>query len=298
MRGTIHPSPAGKTRGSKKERRIVQVVEYYFRFSLGQRLLHGLLVLSFLGLVATGMPLRYNQAGWAIWLSHTLGGFGVMGFFHRTFAVFLTLCFLLHLGEILSRLLLRGQKGILWGEASLVPQPNDIREFCQHVKWFVGLGPRPSFGRFTYWEKFDYWAVFWGMAIIGTTGFMLWFPAFFSAFFPGWIFNVALVIHGEEALLAAGFIFAIHFFNSHLRPEKFPMDAVIFTGRLSQQELQEERPAEYAKLVESGNLATLKTDPPPRWMKNFSWVLGGASVGVGLLLFILILFAVFLGEGK
>jgi cytochrome b subunit of formate dehydrogenase len=242
------------------------VVEYYFRFSLGQRLLHGLLVLSFLGLVATGMPLRYNQAGWAIWLSHTLGGFGVMGFFHRTFAVFLTLCFLLHLGEILSRLL------------------------C--------LGPRPSFGRFTYWEKFDYWAVFWGMAIIGTTGFMLWFPAFFSAFFPGWIFNVALVIHGEEALLAAGFIFAIHFFNSHLRPEKFPMDAVIFTGRLSQQELQEERPAEYAKLVESGNLATLKTDPPPRWMKNFSWVLGGASVGVGLLLFILILFAVFLGEGK
>jgi cytochrome b subunit of formate dehydrogenase len=274
------------------------VIEYYFRFSLGIRLLHGLLIFSFLGLVATGMPLRYNLAGWAVWLSHALGGFGVMGFFHRFFAVLLTVCFFLHLGQMSHAWLVRREKGILWGPDSLVPQPNDFREFYQHLKWFVGLGSRPSFGRFAYWEKFDYWAVFWGMAIIGTTGFMLWFPALFSAFLPGWIFNVALVIHGEEALLAAGFIFAIHFFNSHLRPEKFPMDQVIFTGRLSENELREERPAEYVRLTRSGGLESLKTDAPPRWMKNFAWILGGASVGVGLLLFVLILFAVFLGEGK
>jgi len=271
------------------------VAEYYFRFSLGQRLLHGLLVLSFLGLVATGMPLRYNQAGWAIWLSHTLGGFGVMGFFHRTFAVLLTLCFFLHLGPILYRFLVRGEAGILWGSDSLVPQPNDFKEFYGHLKWFLGLGSRPAFGRFTYWEKFDYWAVFWGMAIIGTTGFMLWFPGFFSAFLPGWIFNVALVIHGEEALLAAGFIFAIHFFNSHIRPEKFPMDLVIFTGRVSEDELREERPAEYARLSRLGALTSVKTEPPPRWMKNLSWILGGVSIAIGLALFCLILFAVLTG---
>jgi cytochrome b subunit of formate dehydrogenase len=271
------------------------VVDYYFRFSLGQRLLHGLLIFSFLGLVATGMPLRYNQAVWAVWLSHTMGGFGVMGFFHRTFALLLALCFGIHLAHILHRLLLRRERGILWGPYSLVPQPNDFKEFCGHLKWFLGLGSRPAFGRFTYWEKFDYWAVFWGMAIIGTTGFMLWFPGFFSAFLPGSVFNVALVIHGEEALLAAAFIFAIHFFNSHLRPEKFPMDHVIFTGRLSEEELREERPAEYARLSQSGGLAGLKTYPPPRWMKNFSWILGGASIAIGLALFCLILIAVLSG---
>ncbi len=271
---------------------------YYFRFTLGQRLLHALLIVSFLGLVATGMPLRYNQAAWAVWLSHTLGGFGVMGFFHRTFAVLLTACFLIHLFQVGYWFLLRGEFGIFWGPDSLIPQPRDVRELFQHLKWFLGLGPRPAFGRFTYWEKFDYWAVFWGMAIIGGSGFVLWFHTFFSKFLAGWIFNVATVIHGEEALLAAGFIFTIHFFNSHLRPEKFPMDLVIFTGRVSEEELLEERPAEYERLREEGTLEPLQAEPPPPWMKKLSWSLGGISVAIGLLLFILILLAVLMGEGR
>ena len=31
---------------------------------------------------------------------------------------------------------------------------------------------------------------------------------------PGWVINIALIIHSDEALLAAGFIFTFHFFNS------------------------------------------------------------------------------------
>ena len=124
-----------------------------------------------------------------------------------------------------------------------------------HFRWFVGLGPRPVFDRFTYWEKFDYWAVFWGMAIIGGSGLMLWFPVLFSRILPGWVFNIALLVHGEEALLAVGFIFTIHFFNGHLRPEKFPMDMVIFTGRVEEHEFQAERPAEYARLTAAGPAA-------------------------------------------
>jgi cytochrome b subunit of formate dehydrogenase len=274
-----------------------KVNDYYFRFSLGQRLLHGLLMLSFLGLVATGMPLRYHQAAWAVWISHSLGGFGAMGFFHRTFAVLLTLCFLLHLFDVVYRLWALRESGILWGPDSLVPQPRDFVDFFRHLKWFLGLGPRPAFSRFTYWEKFDYWAVFWGMAIIGASGYVLWFHTFFSKLLPGWIFNVAILIHGEEALLAAGFIFTIHFFNSHLRPEKFPMDLVIFTGRVSEKELLEERPAEYESLFKEGTLELLRADPPPLWMKNLSRIIGGISVGIGLLLFFLILLAVLTGQG-
>jgi cytochrome b subunit of formate dehydrogenase len=268
------------------------VTEWYFRFSLGQRLLHALLMTSFLGLATTGLPLHFNQSAWAAWIAHGAGGFGAMGFFHRTFAVLLTACFLIHLGQVLWRVLARRELRILWGPDSLVPQPRDVADFVRHMRWFVGLGPRPRFGRFTYWEKFDYFAVFWGMAIIGVSGYVLWFHAFFSRFLPGWIFNVTSVVHGEEALLAVGFIFTIHFFNSHLRPEKFPMDLVIFTGRVSEGELRYERPEEYERLVREGRLAALKADPPPLWLRNFGRIVGATAVTIGLSLFALILVAV------
>jgi len=90
------------------------------------------------------------------------------------------------------------QPGIFWGPNSMVPQLEDFKNFFRHFRWFLGLGPRPQFGRFTYWEKFDYWAVFWGVSIIGTSGLFLWFPTFFAQYFPGWIFNVAFIVHSDE----------------------------------------------------------------------------------------------------
>ncbi len=269
--------------------------KYFFRFSLGQRLLHGFLMASFLGLAATGLPLHFSQSPWAVWIAHTLGGFGVMGFFHRMWALVLTLLFVIHVVHLVYRLVVKGQYRILWGPDSLVPQPRDAIELAQHVRFFVGLGPRPRFGRFTYWEKFDYFAVFWGMVIIGVSGYVLWFHTFFSRFLPGWIFNVTALIHGEEALLAVGFIFTIHFFNSHLRPEKFPMDLVIFTGRVSEDELRHERPVEYERLRQEGRLDPLATDPPPLWLRNFGRIIGTTAVTIGLVLFALILYAVFSG---
>ena len=120
-------------------------------------------------------------------------------------------------------------------------------------------GRNPQFDRWTYWEKFDYWAVFWGMAIIGGSGLLLWFPVFFAQFLPGWMFNIAALVHGEEALLAVGFIFTIHFYNGHVRPERFPMDTVIFTGRISEHELKDERAVEYERLQREGRLGRVRS---------------------------------------
>jgi cytochrome b subunit of formate dehydrogenase len=140
----------------------------------------------------------------------------------------------------------------------------------------VGLGPQPSYGRWTYWEKFDYFAVFWGIAIIGSTGLTLWFPVFFTRFLPGWLLNVTTIIHSDEALLATGFIFTVHFFNTHLRPEKFPMDITIFTGRMPVQELKRDKPLEYEALVASGKLEANLVEPYPpivvRTIRTFAWV--------------------------
>ena len=145
----------------------------------------------------------------------------------------------------------------------MVPQPQDVIDIFAQLQVVRRQGPRPQFDRWTYWEKFDYWAVFWGMFIIGGSGLLLWFPVFFSQFLPGWMFNIATLVHGEEALLAVGFIFTIHFFNGHLRPEKFPMDTVIFTGRISEHELKDERARRVRAAGQRRAGSTAKEAPPP-----------------------------------
>lgn len=262
------------------------------RFDAFDRVLHGLLMISFLGLAATGLPLVFSDESWARTMVAVLGSFEVAGWLHRVCATLLIGIFATHLFRLSRRVFVNREWGVLWGPTSMVPQPRDLRDLIGHLKWFVGRGPRPAFDRYTYWEKFDYWAVFWGMGIIGASGLLLWFPLFFSRFVPGWIFNVALLIHGEEALLAVGFIFTMHFFNGHLRPEKFPMDRVIFTGRVSEAELKAERPDEYARLVRTGRMTAVQTSPPEPWLLRLGSIAGGIAVTVGLVLVGLILYAV------
>jgi len=263
---------------------------YVRRFDTFDRVLHVLLMGSFLGLAATGLPLLFSDEPAARALTWFLGSFEVAGWMHRVCALTLIGVFAAHLTRIIKRLL-RGDRSVLWGPTSMVPQPRDLREFVQHVRWSVGRGPRPRFDRYTYWEKFDYWAVFWGMGIIGASGLLLWFPEFFARLVPGWVFNIAMLVHGEEALLAVGFIFTMHFFNGHLRPEKFPMDTVIFTGRVTLDEFRAERPDEYERLEREGALGTIRADPPQDWVLRLGRTIGTAAITIGLVIVSLIVYA-------
>jgi len=255
------------------------------RFDSFDRALHVGLMVSFLSLSLSGLPLIFATSGWARTLAGLMGGYGGSRIVHRLAATLLIVCFVAHLGRIAHRVFVRRESGLLWGPNSLVPRPQDAIDMFGHFRWFVSRAPRPRFGRFTYWEKFDYWAVFWGMGIIGLSGFMMWWPALFSSWLPGWIFNIALMIHGEEALLAMLFIFTVHFFNGHLRPEKFPMDPVIFTGNVPLAELQHERPAEYERLVADGALEPAK--PAPRWVAVGGRALGTIAVILGWIIVVL-----------
>ena len=183
-----------------------------------------------------------------------VGGFGAILFFHKLCALVLTIAFLIHVKEIFTRGLFRREKGIFWGATSMVANWKDVKDIFDHMRWFLGLGPKPQFERYAYWEKFDYWAVFWGMIVIGFSGYAMWFAPFFAHFLPGWALNAVLVIHSEEGLLAILFIFSIHFVNTHLRPDSFPMDMVIFTGVESEEEFKHKRPLEYARMVREGKL--------------------------------------------
>jgi cytochrome b subunit of formate dehydrogenase len=203
---------------------------YIKRFTRGQRYLHAVLFTTFLGLAATGLPLRFSESIWARGLATFVGGFGAILFVHKFCAIVLTGAFLVHVKDIFTRAFVNREKGIFWGNTSMVANWKDAKDLAAHMRYFIGLGPKPQFERYAYWEKFDYWAVFWGMIVIGFSGYAMWFAPFFAHFLPGWALNAALVIHSEEGLLAILFIFSIHFVNTHLRPGSFPMDMVIFTG--------------------------------------------------------------------
>ena len=217
------------------------------RFTRLDRALHALMIVSFISLALSGMTLKFSYTGWAAFLSRALGGFESAGFIHRASATLMFGIFATHLFE-LNRKRKREYGGsflrMILGPDSMLFGKRDLHEFVGTLKWFVGAGPRPRYGRWTYWEKFDYFAVFWGIFVIGSTGLMLWFPVFFTRFLPGWLINVATIIHSDEALLATGFIFTVHFFNTHLRPEKFPMDTVVFTGRMPVAEFKRDKPAD------------------------------------------------------
>lgn len=265
---------------------------YLWRFSPLNRTLHAFVIVSFLLLALTGLPLKFAYTPWARVLAHMVGGLEVAGYIHRVCALITFGYFFTHVAYLISRIITsKNRKSFFWGPTSMVPQGKDIRDVIQMFKWFFGLAPRPRFDRYSYMEKFDYWGVFWGVAIIGSSGLLLWFPAFFAKFLPGWVFNVATIIHSDEALLATAFIFTIHFFNVHLRPEKFPIDTVIFTGRATTEYMEEEHPLEMERARREGTLESRVAPPASRAAQLWSLWLGFISWSVGVVLVILIVWA-------
>ena len=251
------------------------------------------MLLSFFVLAITGMTLKFSYMVWAQVLAGAAGGFATTGVLHRLAAIALITVFLIHLVDVYRRRQASGKswKEFIFSDSSLIFNRTDLKEFVASSKWFLGLGPRPQYGRFTYWEKFDYFAVFWGMFIIGSTGLLLWFPELFTLVLPGWTVNVATILHSDEALLAVAFIFTVHFFNTHFRPDKFPIDPVIFTGRITVEELRHDKPREYEQLVQEGRLEDYMTHQYPEKLQRVFKIFGFTALTVGLLVIFLILYS-------
>ena len=259
--------------------------KHFMRFTRSWRILHLLLVIGVMVLVLTGMTVRYADSFWAPTVMKMIGGPEVAAVLHRTGAMMFIGVFVVHL-LMIGWCIIRNCRTWTWfGPNSLMPNWKDFKDAWGMFKWFFGKGPRPIFDKWTYWEKFDYWAPFWGLTIVGVSGIMMWLPEITAAIFPGWVFNVATIVHGEEAFLAAVFLFTVHFFNSHFRPDKFPQDVAMFTGTVSLEEYKHDHALEYRRLVESGQLEKYLVDAPSESMTTGSKILGATLliIGVGLL---------------
>jgi cytochrome b subunit of formate dehydrogenase len=248
---------AKKLAAGAHHRVIPDAHKQYRRFKGVHIFLHILVITSFLGLSLTGLPLKFSDQQWAVFMMQLYGGAAMAGSIHRACAVITFVYFSAALIMSFHFLFIRRDLPgnpiqRLFGPDSLCFNLRDIRDVVGMIKWFFHKGPKPTFERWTYWEKFDFVAVFWGMFAIGGSGLMLWFPELFGTFLPGWAFNVATIVHSDEALLATGFIFTVHFFNTHGRPEKFPMDFVIFNGQIGKEEMLEERGDQWKRYEEQG----------------------------------------------
>jgi cytochrome b subunit of formate dehydrogenase len=211
------------------------------------------------------------------------------GIIHRTAAVIWLSIFFAHLGIAVSNIW-RKRKTFQWfGSTSLIPNMKDFRDLRDMFRWFLGRGPRPEFSHWTYWQKFDYWAPFWGATVIGISGLILFMPDKTSLILPGWSFNIANLVHAEEALLAAIFLNSVHFFNVHFRPERFPMSTAIFTGVIPIDEFKHDHRLEYERLVQSGELEKHLVQRPSRRVSLAASFITTVLIMAGLTLLTLVL---------
>lgn len=265
----------------------------YQRFPLIWRIAHLTAALSLMMLTLTGMSVHYADTNWAPVVMQWLGGPKVAAVIHRTFAVLFSIVFFVQLIYLVIHVVRNRRTFKLFGPNSLFPRLQDWWDILAMFNWFFGMGPRPVFDCWTYWEKFDYWAPFSVVSFIGIFGVMLWVPNVTAAFLPGWVFNVATIFHGEGALLAVLFLFTVHFFNNHFRPDKFPLDVVMFTGSMRLELFKSEHRVEYNRLVASGELEKHLVDEPSQPMTLGARILGFTLIALGFLLLMFVLIGVY-----
>jgi cytochrome b subunit of formate dehydrogenase len=223
--------------------------EYIVRFDIHVRIQHLLMMASFLLLAFSGLPQKFSDWAISLWWVGVWGGIDNVRSIHHFAAYVMVFACLYHGAYILFTTLVLKHPFPRW----MLPTIKDVNTFFQDIRYYMGLSPQePKFDRYNYREKFDYWAIFWGMPIMALSGFVLMFPVLVTKYLPGVIVPISLVAHSDEALLAVTWIFVVHFFFTHLAPHVFPLNTSIFTGRVPKERYAMEHPLEYEWLSTRG----------------------------------------------
>ena len=260
---------------------------YIRRFNTIDQIFHLVLVITFLVQTATGFSRLFYHTAWGKGLTRFFGGYETTLLIHQGVGILMTLGFVAHIVLLICTRIDWKQPGrSIFGQDSLFPGWRDFKQLGQRLFWFVGSKDQPPTDRWTYWEKFDYFAVFWGLPLLAVTGFMLMFSVTASRFVPGWFLNIALLLHQAEAILAVAYIFIVHFYVGHLRPANFPMNEAMFAGKIPLSSAEDERPEWIERLQSEGRLEELKIDPPSRRFRIAYFIFGYAVMLTGLYLLV------------
>ena len=218
------------------------------RLTLFQRSQHLVMVVSFTALALTGLPMRFPDTVGLTHVYGALGGLARARQIHRGAAVLMIADGVVHLGYLVV-LLIHARFNVreAW---PMLPTWKDAEDWWGTSLYYVGIRRGlPRYDRFNFREKFDYFAVFWGLPVMMCSGLVLWFPVFFGNLLPDLAIPIAYIAHSDEAILAISAIVVWHFYNVHYNPDKFPMSQVWLTGRISLHDIQREHPLEYERLI-------------------------------------------------
>ena len=234
--------PKTPAAGVGPDQRAKVATPYIVRFSRAQRIEHVLVMVLFVTLCVTGFPQKFYTHRWAEGLVGALGGIDQTRLLHHLAGYTLAIVTVIHFASALSAMLTRSRP------FSMMPTRKDFEDVLRQLRHYLGTDRQPLYDRFTYKEKFEYWGLVMGNVIMITTGFVLAFPLQITALFPGVLIPAAKMAHSNEGLMALMVITFWHMFNVHLSPETFPVDKVIFTGRMSRERYEHEHPLELARL--------------------------------------------------
>ncbi len=256
------------------------------RFNRIQRLFHLFLMITFLIQAGTGFGRLFITTDFGRSLTSIFGGYETAIVVHFWVGILMIAGFTVHTVYLVTRINRRDLVNSILGPDSLVLGPQDAQHLFQRILWTMGFGSSPKLDRWAYWEKFDYWAVFWGLPLLAVTGIMLKFPLLTTLFLPGWALNIAALLHRAEAILAVSYIFIVHFFIGHLRPSSFPMNEAMFSGNVPLEEAVKEKPVWVERLRQEGRLELMKTRPPALWYRVLYFVFGYTALGFGIYILI------------
>ena len=214
-----------------------------FRMTVGQRIQHMTLLISFFTLVLTGFALHYSSS----WLAAIFINELVRSYLHRIAGVVLIAVSLFHVWYVIKNP--EGRQLI----QDMLPDWKDLTDARDAFSYYLGFNNnRPMFGRFTYAEKMEYWALVWGMFVMASTGLMAWFKVAVSRFVPGWWVDAAITIHWYEAILATLAIIVWHFYGVIIDPETYPMNWAWYDGKMSIEHYEHEHPLDLQAIEKAG----------------------------------------------
>lgn len=222
---------------------MITETKYYPRFRVGARIEHLVLMVSFTVLAITGLPQKYPSSTLGNNLISLLGGIETVRLIHHWSAIALVIGSVYHLFTSAYRIFVKRER------MRMLPEMKDVHDLVNTVRHNLGLrSEAPRMAKFNFGEKFEYWAVVWGTAIMGLTGLILWNPIAFASILPGEYIPAAKAAHGGEAVLAVLSIIVWHMYSVHVKH----FNSSIFTGNMPRHQMEEEHAEELERLEAGG----------------------------------------------
>jgi formate dehydrogenase subunit gamma len=212
------------------------------RFSRTERFEHIGSMVTFILLVVTGLPQTRPDLPIAQGIIGLFGGIWTTRIIHRIIGVAFVVLMLTHVVRAVVRALRRRRLPVM------VPVRKDFEDIVHTFKHYLTGSPLPRVGKFDFSQKFEYWGLFLGGIVMSGSGLVLLFPELFTQVLPGILIAAIRTMHGLEATFAVLVVVLWHSYGVIFRPEIFPLDTTIFTGKMRVDRLKHEHALEYERL--------------------------------------------------